>query len=243
MYRLFAIFLVFLSVSSFAQTTGNWNPFKLVIIKADTAILDTSLYSGRDTMIAEQQRQYYQAVKGIEEQVNCTDCPKDTGFTKELKNQLSYLKSMENEVKQFKCHHLLSSYSAAVYTFYFNENKPFSKIAETKAQKTDLASLALLADTSKSDYVVFFSNVHSANKNGQPVLKLTTSLYSKKENKIILSKETEGDTNSKGEMWACTNDVTCMFINGVRSSTDEVFSVVGKRQSRKKLPPGTRAAP
>jgi hypothetical protein len=243
MYRLIAILFVFYTVSSSAQTTGNWTPFKLVIIKADTAILDTSLYSGRDTMVAEQQRQYYQAVKGIEEQVNCTDCPKDTSFTKELKNQLSYLKSMEDEVKQFKCHHILSSYSQAVYTFYFNEYKPYSKIAESPAQKTDLASLAQLADTSKADYVVFFSNVHSANKNGLPVLKLTTSLYSKKDNKIIFSKETEGGTDSKGEMWTCTNEVTCLFINGVKSSTDEVFAVVGKRQVRKKAPAGGRLAP
>ncbi len=240
MYRLIAILLVFVSASSFAQTTGNWNSFKLVIIKADTAILDTSLYSGRDTMVAEQQRQYYQAVKGIEEQVNCTDCPRDTNFIKELKNQLSYLRSMENEVKQFKCHHILSSYSQAVYTFYFNENKPYAKIAESPAQETDLAGLARLADTSKADYIVFFSNVHSAIKNGQPVLKLTTSLYSKKDNKIIFSRETEGGTDSKGEMWTCTNAVTCMFINGVKSSTDEIFSVVGKRQARKKTPAGAR---
>ncbi len=89
------------------QATGNWNPFKLVIIKSDTAILDTSLYSGRDSMVAEQQRQYYQAVKGLEEQVNCTDCPKDTSFTKELRDQLAWLRSMENEAKQFRCHHIL----------------------------------------------------------------------------------------------------------------------------------------
>ncbi len=114
---------------------------------------------------------------------------------------------------------------------------------EAPAQKTDLASVAHLADTAKADYVVFFSNVHSENKNGQPVLKLTTSLYAKKDNKIIFSKETEGDSNSRGEMWTCTNEVTCMFINGVKSSTDEVFSVIGKRQSRKKLPPGARMTP
>src|SRR6188474_2515229 len=128
MYRLIAIFFLFLSVSTSAQqTAGNWNPFKLVIIKADTAILDTSLYSGRDIMVAQQQKQYYEAVKNLEEQVNCTDCPKDTSFTKELRNQLSYLKSMENEVKQFRSHHILSTYSLAVYTFYFNEYKPYSK--------------------------------------------------------------------------------------------------------------------
>jgi hypothetical protein len=212
----------------------NRAPFKLVIIKADTAILDTSLYNGRDTMIAEQQKQYYQTVKSLEEQLNCTDCPKDTSYNKELRNQLQYLKSRESEVKIFQCHHLLSSYSQAVYQFYFNENKPYSKIMEAAVQKTDLASLAQLADTSKADYVVFFSNIHSENKNGQPVLKLTTSLYAKKDNKIIFSKETEGDTISKGEMWACSEKVTCIFTNGVKTSTDEIIGIITKRQTRNK---------
>lgn len=237
MYKLVAILFLFLSVTTFGQqVTGSWNPFKLVIIQADTAILDSSLYQGRDSMEAAHQKQYYQTLKGLEEQLNCTDCPKDSNSTGEIRKQLSYLRSMENEVKNFKCFHLLSSYSKAVYQFYFNENKPFATITEAPAQKTDLASLAQLADTAKSDYIVFFSNIHSANEKGKAVLKLTTSLYSQKDKKIIFSKETAGDTFSKGEMWACSQDVTCMFINGVRSSTDEVFTVVGKRQSRKRSP-------
>jgi hypothetical protein len=242
MYKLLLILFLFAGAATYGQqVTGNWNPFTLVIIAADTAILDTSLYSSRDVMVAEQQKQYHQAVNGLEEQLNCVDCPKDSSITKELRDQLSYLKSMENEVKHFQCHHLLSSYSKAVYQFYFNEYKPFSTIKVVPKQKTDLASLAQLADTSKADYIVFFSNIRSVYQAGNPVLKLTTSLYSQKDKKIILSKETEVDVVSKGEMWACTNKVTCMFINGVKSSTDEVFVVLAKRQSRKKSP-GSRPA-
>ncbi|HUP13137.1 MAG TPA: hypothetical protein VM187_13010, partial [Niastella sp.] len=121
----------------------------------------------------------------------------------------------------------------AVYQFYFNENKPHSTIAEAPVQKTDLASLAQLADTAKADYVVFFSNIHSAVQNKLPMLKLTTFLYSQKDKKIIFSKETDGGADSRGEMWTCDDTVSCMFTNAVKSSTDEVSAILVKRQTRK----------
>jgi hypothetical protein len=69
-----------------------------------------------------------------------------------------------------------------------------------------------------------------------PVLKLTTLLYSKKDIKIILSKETEGDTDSRGDMWSCNFNfmLSCLLINGVRTSTDEVANVLRQRQIKTK---------
>lgn len=241
MYKLIPVLSLLVSVSAFSQKqAANRIPFKLVIIKADTAILDTSLYSSRDSMVAKQQKLYYETVKQVEENISSAEGPKDSSITRELTNQLAYLKSMENEVKDFKCFHLLSSYSRAVYQFYFNEYKPYSSFLETPAQKTDLPGLAQLADTSKADYIVFFSNIHSVIQNGLPVLKLTTSLYSNKDKRVIFSKETEGGADSRGEMWTCTDTVSCIFTNAVKSSTDEVSAVIIKRQTVKKAP-GTPA--
>lgn len=236
MYKIITLFYLFLSAIAFSQKPAqNWKPFKLVIIKADTAILDTSLYNSRDSMVAKNQKLYYETLKQLEETISNADEPKDSSMAKELANQLAYVKGMENEVKDFKCFHLLSSYSQAVYKFYFNEYKPHSTIKEAPPQKTDLASLSQLADTSKADYIVFFSNIHSVIQNSEPVLKLTTSLYSQKDKKIIFSKETEGDADSRGEMWTCDGTVSCMFTNSVKSSTDEVSAVIMKRQAVKKI--------
>jgi predicted acyltransferase (DUF342 family) len=102
-------------------------------------------------------------------------------------------------------------------------------------QKIDLSNLKILADTSHADYIVFYSNIHAVQGDGFPILKLTTSLYSRNDNEIILTKETDGDTNSRGLMWTCNMNVmlSCLFINGVRTSTGEVASVLRKRQLRK----------
>ena len=144
------------------------------------------------------------------------------------------MKAQEDNVKKFKYFQTISQYSTQVYNFYFNEYKPFSTIVELPNQQTDLSRLRKLADTLKADYIVFYNNIHTVNINGLTRLKLTTSLYSKRDDKIILNKETEGDTNSRGDMWTCSMNVTlsCLLINSVRTSTDEVANVLRKRQIR-----------
>lgn len=232
MQRLFTILLLAFSLTSYGQE-GIWKPFKLIVIQPDTAIIDKSLFSDRDSVVATQLNRYYSFIKQQESILDCEGC--DSSIKEQIKKDLPLLKAQESEVKKFKYFQTLSSYSTEVYNFYFNEYEPYSAIIELPNQKTDLLSLKTVADTSKSDYIVFFSNIHTVDEDGLPILKLTTSLYSKKDNKIILDKETEGDTNSRGDMWTCgSTTLSCLLINGVRTSTDEVANVLRKRQIKQK---------
>lgn len=234
MQKIFTVLLVTLSFTTYGQT-GMWKPFKLCVIKPDTAIIDKSLFNDTDSIVAAQLKRYYQSVNLKEKLINCVGCPRDSGEIERMKQELVRLKSFENEAKKFKYFHLISAYSTEVYNFYFNEYEPFSTIIEVPNQKTDVASLKTLADTAKADYIVFYSKIHSVNKGGLPILKLTTSVYSKKDKQVILSKETEGDKNSRGEMWTCGGTtLSCLLINGVRTSTDAVANILRKRQIRKK---------
>ncbi|OQP58233.1 hypothetical protein A3860_07870 [Niastella vici] len=229
---LLLIMLLIVKTTTQAQQ-GMWKPFKLVIIQPDTAIIDKSYYSASDSLVIKQQKQYYLLVKNLEDQVNCTGCP-DSAAIEASKKDLQLLRSYESEIQRFKYYHVLSNYSIAVYKFYFNEYEPKSTFVELPNQKTDSVSLKMLADTSKADYIVFYSNIHSGGKPGMPVLKLTTCLYSTKDNKVILKKETEGGPTSNGDMWTCSGELECLFINGVRSSTDLVTGILTKRQRRQK---------
>ena len=149
-----------------------------------------------------------------------------------LQKEILQIKAQEDKVKKFKYYQIISQYSAQVYNFYFNEYEPYSTIIEIPNQKTDLVSLKTLADTTNANYIVFYGNIHTAYKDGQLILKLTTSLYSKKDNKIIMVKETEGDTDSRGDLWTCNFSIrlSCLLINGVRTSTDEVVIILRQRQ-------------
>ena len=118
-----------------------------------------------------------------------------------------------------------------MYNFYFNKFGKYPVVIELPIQKTSIDALNKLADMQNADYIVFFSNIHSAKKRGLPILKLTTSLYSKKDNKIIISKKTEGDTYSRGDMWSCgSTTLSCLLIQSVRTSTNVILPVILKRQ-------------
>lgn len=236
MKTFFSIFLLLSALISFGQK-GKFKPFKLIVLKPDTAIIDKSLYGDIDSVESGYLRRYYNALEQLQQITDSKYRQDDTSFVKlqkEYKADLVAAKARESEIKKFKYYQTLSAYSTEVYNFYFNEYEPFSEIIELPNQPSDIASLSKLADTSKADYVVFFSNIHSEYKDGLPILKLTTSLYSKKTNKIIMIKETEGDTNSRGDMWTCNFNVhlSCLLINGVRTSTDEVAPIIAKAQLR-----------
>lgn len=233
MQRIFTTLLILVSLSSAGQN-GMWKPFKLLVIQPDTASIDDAILSGKDSIVQTQLRRYYAFIDQQERLLKCEGC--DSAIKEQVKNDLPRIKAQEAEVKKFKYFHLVSSYSSEVYNFYFNEYEPFSTIIQIANRKTDLISLKKLADSSKADYIVFYTNIHSINQQGLPLLKLTTSLYSNKDNKIILKKETLGDANSRGDMWTCSMDVplSCLLINGVRTSTEKVANVLRKRQIRRK---------
>jgi hypothetical protein len=240
MQRLLVTVLLTFSFTSYGQT-GRWKPFKLLVIQPDTAIIDKTFDSQKDSIEAYNLRAYYASLKQMEEMLNFKDYSKEMEKSfketqERLKKEIPVIKAQEDEVKKFKYFQTISQYSTQVYNFYFNEYEPFSTIIQVPNRKADLTALKTLADSSKADYIVFYSNIHTSDRNGLPILKLTTSLYAKKENKIILSKETEGDTDSRGDMWTCNMDVmlSCLLINGVRTSTDEVANVLRKRQIRQK---------
>lgn len=228
---LLSLFL-FCCLTTYGQN-GMWKPFKLCVIQPDTAVIDQSLFSETDSIVATQLKRYYKSVDIMEKLVNCIGCQRDPDETEKMKQELTQLKSYESEAKRFKYFHLISSYSTEVYNFYFNEYEPYSTIIELPKQKTDIISLKNLADTAKADYIVFFSKIHSVDKDGLLTLKLTTSLYSKKDSKVILAKETEGDTISSGGLWTCGNTtLSCLLINAVKTSTDGVANVLRKKQIR-----------
>jgi hypothetical protein len=189
MQKYLTIILLTICLTTYGQQ-GMWKPFKLVVIQPDTAVIDHSFDSDKDSVEAIQLKRYYKSVNLIDKMLDCIGCPRDSIQTQKMKAELVRLKAREGEAKKFKFYQLLSSYSCEVYNFYFNEYKPYSTIFQMPSQKTDLASLKVLADATKADYIVFYENIHTQQKDGMPILKLTTSLYSRTDKKIILIKET-----------------------------------------------------
>jgi hypothetical protein len=96
--------------------------------------------------------------------------------------------------------------------------------------KTD--NLEQIAKDYEADYVVSYKNIHTASKDGKTIMRLTTILYSKKKTKVLMNKESTGDTKSYGDMWTCSDPLSCLLVTSVRSSSMEIYEVVSKLQRR-----------
>jgi hypothetical protein len=231
MRRYLTIVLLIFCFASSAQTR-KFQQFKIVVIKPDTAIIDKSLYSDIDSIEWTQQNRFTRLEAQFDSILNCKTC--DSLLNAPMKIGLSNMKTYDLEMKNFKYYQLISFNSVFYYTSYFNDNEPglYDAIIESPNQNTTIDALRQLANNTNAGYVIFFSNIHTEINNKENILKLTSSLYSQKENKIVLTKETVGKIKPFGSSWEwpCNNKLSMLLINGVKSSTNEIVPEILKRE-------------
>jgi hypothetical protein len=227
-----------MSFISYSQE-GKYKPFKMVIISPDTAIIDKSLMPSIDTIESNHLSAYYASIKQMEELLSINDYPESLmteaehkQAQQEIKSTLDTAKKYDSKVKEFRYFETISEYAAQVCQFYFNEYPPLSTFQLIEKVKLNQGNLSRIADSLKADYVLGFKNIHTEMSNGSLKIKLTTVVYSGKDKKILLEKETEGDENSYGDMWTCSDSLTCLLVTAVKSSTESVFTVISKRQHK-----------
>lgn len=105
----FILFFLIVSLGSFSQK-GKFNPFKPIVLKPDTAIIDKSLTSDLDSVQSNYLKRYYHAIQEMEELVNSKNFPDDPTFKKtqeKLKPELAAAKKAEPEIKKFKYYQTL----------------------------------------------------------------------------------------------------------------------------------------
>jgi hypothetical protein len=182
-------------------------------------------------------RRYYYSVKQMEDLLNFKDYSDEmkTEFEKNrprLEENIKTAKSIESEIRKFKYFETIPIYTSEVFQLYFNQYPPNSifQVVRRSSLKTD--DLEQIANEYNADYVVLYKNIHTDSKSGQTIMKLTTILYSKKKAKVLMDKESNGDTNSYGDMWTCSDPLGCLLVTSVRSSSMEIYEVVSKLQKR-----------
>ncbi len=227
MKKLISILLLLICLSSFGQQT-KLKPFRLIVLPPDTAIIDASLFSDIDSIHADHLKEYYHGIKtqeyliNVEKQLNVPRSKNDR-----LEKEILLMKAQESEIKKFKYFHLLSLYSTRANKSFF---KQFKDSIGSLNNAWNVKALKGLADHFGADYVIRFSNIHTERKSDGLVLMLTTSLYSRKDDNIIWTKETEGDAISR-EQWECGNKLlSCLLANGARTSVNEVIPVITNLQ-------------
>jgi len=230
-------------LSSFGQT--GLIPFKLLVLRPDTAIINKSFNTQKDSF------EFHQ----IKSDLECRNISIDslTAIKKSIPSGFLYssvdLYSLESlkQIIDYKYYYFLSEYSAQSYEFLFNNYHQSNGIpamahdatvVEIVNQKTDRRSLKLLADSVKADYIVYFKNIRTVKIGSSLSLQMSTSLYSRKENKVISSFSTIGDHINRGQnsgiktMWMCQTEFSCLLINSIKGSVEKIVDVITRLQRR-----------
>jgi hypothetical protein len=125
MHKFLLLLLFTVAFTSYGQQ-GKFNPFRLIVLQPDTAIIDPSLYGDIDSVRSTYIRRYYSSVKQMEDMLNFNNYPSEKtkeyeAYKEKIRKNLPLVKAKEEEVKKFKYFQTLSYYSTEVYNFYFNE--------------------------------------------------------------------------------------------------------------------------
>jgi hypothetical protein len=245
---LMRIIITLISLSIHLISIGqkeNWTPFTLIVLRPDTAIIDKSFNTQRDSF------ELYQ----IKSDLRCRNISIDslTAIKKSIPSGFKYssvdLYSLESlkQIIDYKYYYFLSEYSTGICEFLFNNYQKSNgvyamahdvKVIEMANQKTDRRSLKLLADSVKADYIVYFKNIRTIRIDSSISLKMSTCVHSTKEDKVIVEKEIESQSfnvrsasDLSSVMWNCNSKLECLLVNAVRISSDLVVNAIRQRQN------------
>jgi len=225
-------------VVSYGQKS-RYKPFKMVIIAPDTAIIHDQLKIFTDTIESGFIDDYYQSMlnfqRDIDEFTNLAASSPD--LQAELESQQMELKKvylqqllLEPEINKFKYFETVSGYSSYVLQTYFNKDRPHSTFIVVRKDDLGTHKMRKIADKFDAEYVVHYKDIRTVFDDNSLVMKMTTTLYSRPERRTLFETETTGDANSFGELWTCSNPLSCLLVTSVRSSTWEIFQAIGDRQ-------------
>ena len=222
---------------------GDRTLFTLIVLRPDTAIIDKSFNNQKDSFELHQ----------IKSDLVCRNISIDslTAIKKSIPSGFKYssvdLYSLESlkQIIDYKYYYFLSEYSAGICEFLFNNYQKSNgvyamahdaTVLEMANQKTDRRSLKLLADSVEADYIVYFKNIRTVSISSSLSLKMSTSLYCRKENKVISSFSTIGDNINRGEnsgikiMWRCITEFSCLLTNSIKGSVERIVETITKLQ-------------
>ncbi len=220
MKKLIIFFSAAICLSAAAQK--NKESFALLVLQPDTAILEGGLQSEIQTVEQDQQDKHNEAVHQMESVMNA-------GYSKEMEKQMSRTReeirktlqqAKEKKSDDFKYYHLVSTQLTEECIRYFAPN-PLAHITEYEFKTPDVSKLNELSDKMSCDYIVFFSNIKGKTKDNSPVLTITTSLYSKKNNAIVFSQPAEVCCDNKGK-----GALSSLLRNAALSSFDQIIAAL-----------------
>ncbi len=209
----------------------------MVLISPDTAVIDNALNTYIDTTVEEAVNGYYILAEQMKDLFNSKEYNKRSSTEEQSKEMHQAVNTIYNNakrykdnIKQFRYYQALAIHAALIFQIYFNQSFPLSTFQIIDKPKLNISNLKHVADSLKADYVIGYKDIHTENKAGAITMSMKTLLFSRKENKILLSAKTTGDQTNHGDIWSCSNPLSCLLLTTLRPSIDKVAAIIAQRQ-------------
>lgn len=202
----------------------SFTPFKMGILKPETAISSKSIDHLVDSVELKFEREYYKSIVKLEELIAFKgggDNELLNGADSVVEAELKYLTDHKAEILSFKWFELLSSQATMLYKYYFYASIKGTEIVEVSGLN-NMSPIELM-DSLKLDYLLIYDDIQVTS--GHEVsLKLRESLFSSEVGRPIIVSTIVSDLST------CSNDLSCLIINSIRQNIDINTMEIRKRQ-------------
>jgi hypothetical protein len=213
---------------------STYKPFSILIISPDSSKLDGGLSHLTDSIELEYRETYYQTIKELEVRKNIEGDDKKV----ETEMTIQRAKWLEMEVYDFKYYQMISIGAFVTLLENFNKYSWAKKSLTCEIEERrwlftyDMEKLAKYYDV---DYIIYFRDIKALknNDNGDTfTIKMTTSLFSRADSKVIVEKETTGTSENIYCKLREQNKLMCLLTTIIESSTDVLISELSERQKK-----------
>jgi hypothetical protein len=230
---IFGVLLLLVSTFGQEKKDKEYKPFSILIISPDSISLHESLRPFVDTVESEFREDYYSYIKRLE----IFEKFEPEEKRQETKLKIQRAKWAEMDIQDTRYFHFIPMLTCSELWDLFNaqDNYDFSFdfISRDELFSYDLKKNA---DYYEADYILTYKQITTPVQEGEPVLKIETQLFGRKESKIIYEGVSYGHArfykDNSGVLRACSNDLQCLLESGVISSTSDLFAFLKRRQKK-----------
>ncbi|MBA4319161.1 MAG: hypothetical protein C0412_12240 [Flavobacterium sp.] len=234
MRNIFILFIIF-SQLTFSQGKQK-KTFRMVVMAPENIEVPTELNQFKDSIVNIRVKGFYNEKVRLKDIIKskAEEYPDDMriGFEEYKKSaevQLKHMDSIELSIKNYKFYNDML-YSVSILNMVFNEYEPHSDINGIEYSKETEKDFESYCRKNNLDYFMFIYDFIISKTENDFSMTSTIKLYSLKEKKVIVEKVITGDTGSHGDMWTCSNPLSCLMITTVKSALENIVPEIGKRQ-------------
>jgi hypothetical protein len=223
-----------ISVCTFGQTVRH-EGFRLAVILPDTTIIDGKLLEYARAVESDHIKDYYRTVKNMEDQLESWESRDSLHrfpmMRRTIQKRLDSLKTLEQEVTQYKYFYKLADYSLYHFKLTCGETSSANNFLVIATKTPSKKNFKEISEKFNLNYLVRYTDIKAITTDKGYEMKLIATLYSKNL-KLLLKDEFIATSKCQDDRLRCVTPLCCMLTNITKSSATKICETVERLQKK-----------